>query len=206
VTLSWTEFLGVVFGLLCVWLTAKQNIWCWPTGIINNIFFGILLFQSRLYSDFALQVIYAVLSIYGWYEWLYGGKNRTPLPVSRASRKQWVVLALLALTSLTLLTVFLDTSTDTDVPFWDALPTILSLAAQYMLTIKLLENWPIWVVVNLIYIPLYIYKGLYLMSALQILFIIISVMGFIAWRKELIAREQASSLAVSSPLMPDTSS
>ena len=205
-TLSWTEILGVVFGLLCVWLTAKQNIWCWPTGIINNIFFGILLFQSRLYSDFALQVIYAVLSIYGWYEWLYGGKNRTPLPVSRASRKQWVVLALLALTSLTLLTVFLDTSTDTDVPFWDALPTILSLAAQYMLTIKLLENWPIWVAVNLIYIPLYIYKGLYLMSALQILFIIISVMGFIAWRKELIAREQASSSAVSSPLMPDTNS
>lgn len=205
-TLSWTEILGVVFGLLCVWLTAKQNIWCWPTGIINNIFFGILLFQSRLYSDFALQVIYAVLSIYGWYEWLYGGKNRTPLPVSRASRKQWVVLALLALTSLTLLTVFLDTRTDTDVPFWDALPTILSLVAQYMLTVKLLENWPIWVGVNLIYIPLYIYKGLYLMSALQILFIIISVMGFIAWRKELIAREQASSLAVSSPLMPDTSS
>src|SRR5215470_4455497 len=86
------EFIAVVFGIVSVLLSVRQNIWSWPTALVNVSLFFVLFYKSGLYSDMGLQVVYFILSIYGWYEWLFGGKNRTALLVSRTSTQTSLVL------------------------------------------------------------------------------------------------------------------
>lgn len=184
------ELLAVSWGILTVWLTVKQNIWCWPVGSLSNVLFTVIFFREKLYADMALQVIYIGLNTYGWYEWLYGGRGKTPLPVGRAPLRMRFLLGGLAAAAITGLTLVLR-QTDASLPFWDAATTVLSLVAQYMLAKKWLENWGVWITVNLLYIGIYAVKGLYFTSAQQFIFIYLSVLGFIAWRRELAARSRA---------------
>jgi nicotinamide mononucleotide transporter len=179
------ELLAVAWGILTVWLTVRQNIWCWPIGSLSNLLFVFIFFREKLYADMALQVIYIGLNTYGWYEWLYGGRNKTPLAVSRTPPRMRLVLAGLAAAAIAGLTLALR-QTDAALPFWDSTTTVLSLVAQFMLAKKWIENWGVWITVNLLYIGIYAYKGLYFTSAQQFIFIYLSVMGFLAWRRELL--------------------
>ncbi|MBI5031019.1 MAG: nicotinamide mononucleotide transporter [Chloroflexi bacterium] len=179
------EIAAVSFGLICVWQTVKENVWCWVTGSISNILFSVAFFQSKLYSDVGLQIVYILLNAYGWYEWKYGGKNKTELPISTTAPRWWAIFALISIASIALMGTALHNLTDTDVAYWDATTTVLSLVAQFMLTKKLIENWWIWITVNMLYIGIYFYKGLYLTSAQQIVYIVLSMMGYLAWRKTL---------------------
>ena len=97
------EILGVALGLACVYLTVRENNWCWPTGIANNILFIVIFLEAKLYADTGLQVIYIVLGLYGWYEWLYGGKNQTPIPISLTPARTWALLAAIGVGSTLLL-------------------------------------------------------------------------------------------------------
>ena len=140
-----TETLGFVTGAACVYLVVKQNIWNFPLGIANNIFFSILFFEARLFGDATLQIVYLLLGVQGWYNWLHGGKNRTALHVTRASLRVlllvcgFVVVATIAL-------VWALRSANGSAPLLDAFTTVLSLAAQYLLNRKALENWAFWIV------------------------------------------------------------
>jgi nicotinamide mononucleotide transporter len=189
------ELLAVAWGVLTVWLTVRQNIWCWPVGSASNVLFTVIFFRERLYADMALQVIYIALNFYGWYEWLYGGRGRTPLPVRRTpGRRRWV-LAGLAAAAIAGLSYGLRTFTDASLPFWDATTTVLSLVAQYMLAKKWIENWGVWITVNVLYIGIYAVKELYFTSAQQLIFIWLSAMGFMAWRKELLGERAGEAVA-----------
>jgi len=178
---SWLESASFVTGALCVWLTVKQNIWNFPLGLINVATFCVVFFQSRLYADAGLQIVYFGLGVLGWYLWLHGGANRTALKVSRASA--W---------ELSLICVFIAAATiglwktlaevGGSASFWDALTTSISLASQWLLNRKRLESWIGWIVVDVIYVPLYIYKDLYLTAMLYGLFLLMAVMGLRAWR------------------------
>lgn len=183
--LGLTETLGFVTGAIGVWLTVKQNIWNWPIGIANSAFFVVLFFNARLFADMGLQVIYIVLGFLGWYWWLRGGTNRTTLHVSHASPLTLLALAVLAAGATAGLTVFLRSIGDA-APFLDALTTVLSLVAQYMLTRKLIENWYVWMGADIIYIGLYGSRGLYLTAALYALFLVLCVMGLRGWRGSLV--------------------
>lgn len=185
--LGLTETLGFVTGAVGVWLTVKQNIWSWPIGIANSTFFLALFFGARLFADMGLQVIYIILGFLGWYWWLRGGDNRTTLRVSRATPATLIVLGLLGAVATAGLTVFLRSIGDA-APFLDALTTVLSLIAQYMLTRKLVENWYVWITADIIYIGLYCSRGLYLTAALYALFLVLCVMGLRGWRGSLPAR------------------
>ena len=188
------ELIGVALGLACVYLTVRENNWCWPTGIANNLLFIAIFIPARLYADSGLQVVYIALGLYGWYQWLYGGKGKTALPISRTRPRTWAILAAAAGGGTLLLSELLRRLTDSNVPFWDAVNTVLSLTAQYMLAKKLLENWWVWIAANLLYIGLYVYKQLYLVAGLQVVFIALSVMGYFRWRKELNRIEAPASL------------
>jgi len=177
------ELLAVSWGVLTVWLTVRQNIWCWPVGSASNLLFTIIFFRERLYADMALQIIYIGLNTYGWYEWLFGGRGRSPLAVSRTPLRLRFVLGAVAAAGITSVTLVLR-QTDASLPFWDATTTILSLVAQYMLAKKWIENWGVWITVNVLYIGIYAVKGLYFTSAQQFIFIYLSVLGFLAWRRE----------------------
>jgi len=182
--LDMTEVFGFISGGLCVWLTVKENIWNWPIGIANNVFFIVLFWNSHLYADMGLQIVYIVLSVLGWYWWLKGGKGKTELPVSRASVRTLAVLTVLGVVCTYGMMLYLRTISDT-APFLDALTTVMSLIAQYLLTKKYIENWFVWLSADVIYIGLYIYKGLYLTGILYALFFLMCIAGYRAWKKSM---------------------
>lgn len=177
---SWLESASFVTGALCVWLTVKQNIWNFPLGLINVATFCVVFFQSRLYADAGLQVVYFGLGVVGWYLWLCGGANRTALKVSRASVWELsLICVFIAAATLGLWSMLAQVGGSAS--FWDALTTSISLASQWLLNRKRLENWVGWIIVDIIYVPLYIYKDLYLTAILYGLFLLMAVMGLRAW-------------------------
>jgi nicotinamide mononucleotide transporter len=190
--MSSIEIVAAVFGVISVFLSVRQNIWSWPTAIVNVGLYIIVFYESKLYADTGLQVIYVVLNAYGWYHWLYGGKNRTELPVSRTSARLWFLLAALGATGTALIGTLLSQKTDAALPYIDAATTSTSLVAQWMMTRKLLENWVIWVAVDVVYIGMYVYKALYVTAVLYLIFLILSAMGYVQWRKSLREREELS--------------
>ncbi len=179
------ESLAALFGVISVYLSVKQNIWSWPTAIVNVGLYAFVFHASRLYADMGLQVVYIVISFYGWYEWLYGGKNRTELEVSRASRRLGAVLVTIGVASTFLLGTFLHSTTNAALPFLDSATTSTSLVAQWMMTRKLLQNWLVWVAVDVVYIGMFIYKSLYVTSLLYFVFLVLSVMGYRQWKATL---------------------
>lgn len=179
---SITEDLGFITGALTVWLTVVENIWNFPIGIANDVFFFILFLQADLFADMGLQVLYAILGVQGWYLWLRGGQNKTALKVSTISRKELLILALITVIATYGLTIYLQHIQDS-APLWDALTTVLSVVAQYMLNKKFLENWYTWILADLIYIPLYAFSQLYLTGVVYLVFLVMCLLGLRAWQQ-----------------------
>ena len=189
------ELFAALLGAVSVWLSVRQNIWSWPTAIVNVVLYSIVFYEAKLYADMGLQVIYAILSISGWYEWLYGGAGRTELHVARTGPRLAALLALIAAAGSGILGVFLHRATDAALPFMDSFLSSTSLVAQWMMTKKLLENWLVWIAVDVLYVPLLIYKSLYWFAALYAVFLVLAVLGYRDWRRSL-ATTETSPVAV----------
>ncbi|MET9625251.1 MULTISPECIES: nicotinamide riboside transporter PnuC [unclassified Streptomyces] len=185
---SWTEVLGFGSGALCVWLVARQHLANWPIGIANNLFFVLLFTQAGLYADAGLQLVFIALAAYGWWTWTHGGgPGSDALPVRRTSRTEWTWLLAAGAVGTLALTLLLDRATDSTVPFWDALTTALSLMATYGQCRKRLESWWLWIAADVVYVPLYAYKDLYLTSLLYVGFMTLCVLGLRGWTRDLAA-------------------
>jgi len=181
---SWAEVLGFITGALCVYLVAKQNIWNWPIGIANNVLWIILFTAAGLYADGGLQVVYIMLSLWGWYNWLFGGTDKTELPVSLTVFWERAFLAPIGFIATWGMYLFLEHVTNSTVPQWDALTTVLSLMAVYLQIRKRLESWLVWMLADIIYVPLYVYKGLTLTAILYVGFFALCVVRFIHWKQD----------------------
>ncbi|MET9425687.1 nicotinamide riboside transporter PnuC [Streptomyces sp. NPDC006540] len=191
-SVSWVEFLGFGSGALCVWLVARQHIANWPIGIANNVFFILLFTQAGLYADAGLQVVFITLAAYGWWTWTHGGgPGSSVLPVRRTTRTEWTWLLAAGVVGTLALTLLLDRATDSTVPFWDALTTALSLMATYGQCRKRLESWWLWIAADVVYVPLYAYKELYLTSLLYIGFMALCVAGLRGWSRDVSVRREA---------------
>ncbi|SDJ95570.1 nicotinamide riboside transporter PnuC [Streptomyces indicus] len=188
---TWTEVLGFGSGALCVWLVARQHLANWPIGIANNLFFILLFTQAGLYADAGLQIVFITLAVYGWWTWAHGGGpgSAESLPVRRTTRTEWMWLGAAGVVGTVAITLLLDRATDSTVPIWDALTTALSLMATYGQCRKRLESWWLWIAADVVYIPLYAYKELYLTSLLYVGFMTLCVLGLRNWRRDLVARE-----------------
>lgn len=178
---TWAELLGFITGIWCVWLTVKVNICNFPIGIANDIFFLVLFLAAGLYADGSLQIIYVVLGFIGWWQWLRGGVNRSKLTVRVAGRRELMILFALIVVATAGLTVLLTAVHDV-APFLDALTTALSLAAQWLLNFKRIQNWYFWIAADLIYMPLYVYKHLWLTSLVYVAFFALCFAGLKVWR------------------------
>jgi nicotinamide mononucleotide transporter len=190
-SVSWVEFLGFGSGALCVWLVARQHIANWPIGIANNVFFILLFTQAGLYADAGLQVVFITLAAYGWWTWTHGGgPGSSVLPVRRTTRTEWTWLLAAGVVGTLALTLLLDRATDSTVPFWDALTTALSLMATYGQCRKRLESWWLWIAADVVYVPLYAYKELYLTSLLYIGFMALCVAGLRGWSRDVSVRRE----------------
>ena len=179
------ELVAALIGAISVWLSVRQNIWSWPTAIVNVVLYSIVFYEAKLYADMGLQVVYAVLSVYGWYEWLYGGAGRTELRVTRTGVRIGAVLALIAAVGSVVLGTALHRGTDAALPYMDASLSSTSLVAQWMMTRKLLENWLVWIAVDVLYVGMFIFKGLFLTAGLYAVFLALAVQGYLGWRRSM---------------------
>jgi nicotinamide mononucleotide transporter len=187
-TFSPLEIAAFLVTAVNVWLAVKENIWTWPAGIVSVILFFVYFWQQGLYLNAALQVVYFVLSIHGWYEWLHGGVNRTERRIAYASRLTWAVTMPLGV-ALTFVLLGLEQhyTKTASLPVWDAVTTAFSLVGQYMLNMKIIENWLIWAAVDVIYVFIFIDQKSPLFTALYAFFIYLCVKGYVDWRRSLLA-------------------
>lgn len=182
--ISNTEVLGFVTGGVCVWMTVRESVWNWPIGLANNVFFFVLFFWSRVYADMALQVVYFGLGVYGWLNWVRGGVGQSTLLISRAVRWEWMALPVFVICGTAGVREVL-LAVHGAAPFLDALTTVLSLAAQYLLCRKRIEHWCFWIAADLIYIPMYVSRSLHLTAVLYAVFLVMCLFGLRAWRQSL---------------------
>ncbi|MCU7530940.1 nicotinamide riboside transporter PnuC [Prescottella equi] len=179
---SWAEVLGFVTGAWCVWLVGRQSAWNWPIGIANNLVWILLFATAGLFADSALQVVYIALAVWGWRNWVQGRAGET-LAVTGTTGTEWVWLAGAGIAGTGALMLLLDTATSSTVPFWDAVTTVLSLLATWGQATKRWESWLLWIAADLIYIPLYLHKGLTLTALLYAGFLLLCIRGLLAWRR-----------------------
>jgi nicotinamide mononucleotide transporter len=194
----WTglETAAALFGLACVVLTVKRNLWCWPTGLAQVTLYIFVFFHAKLYSDLILHVIYVGLSIYGWHHWLHGGADRGELEVTLLPPLHLLSLIAAGLGVTAVWGWLMATYTDAALPYPDAFTTVASLIAQWLLAKKKLQSWWCWIAVDLVAVPVYFYKELYQTAALYTMFLVLASAGGLEWSKHLAREKKALAPAV----------
>jgi nicotinamide mononucleotide transporter len=178
---GWLEVASFLTGAICVWLTVVENIWNFPIGLVNAATYCVVFFHARLYADAGLQVVYFVLGGLGWAMWLKGGEQRSALRIAEGRRGELLAtVACCALATIVLWRCLRLVGGSSS--FWDALTSSFSLGSQWLLNRKLIENWLGWILVDAIYVPLYLSKGLALTAILYAVFLAMAVMGYRQWR------------------------
>jgi len=179
---TWAEWLGVITGFICIYLAAREKVLSWPISIISVVAYAWVFFQARMYGDMSLQFYFLFTAVYGWYYWKKKDGNKEE-PIASITKKQWLMVIVSIPVLTVLLGFFLKTFTDTDVPFADGFCTAMSFVAQVLLTRKILQNWILWIIVDLCYVPLYIYKHLNLSAIFYAFLVIIALKGYLDWRR-----------------------
>ena len=178
------QIVGTTLGLLYLWLEYKANIWLWIVGAIMPVVHGVLYFQSGIYADAAMQLYYVLAGVYGLVVW-----KRRPKKIDhgdiRHTPMKWIVplVAVYAVLHVAFY-FFLAECTDSRVPLFDSMSTALSIVAMWMLSRKLVEQWLVWLVVDMISVGLYIYKGIPITAGLCALYCILAVAGYVRWRRQ----------------------
>ncbi len=179
------EILGFITGAICVYLNTRQNVFGWFFGIVNAVLYFAVFWQARLYADMGLQGYYFFTSMYGWWMWLYGGKSHDGVQVSEMPVRFYAIFGLIFVLTTLFWGFLLGRFTDASFSYMDSALTIASLIAQWMMARKYLENWLIWIVADALYVGMYFYKDLHLTAILYAVFLVLAVMGYMQWRKDL---------------------
>ncbi len=186
------QIITTLSGLVYLYFSVKQKIWLWPIGIITSVYSVLVFYQSQLYADMSLNVYYIIVSIYGWWHWLFCKDNtsHTSTKISVLTIKDWLKY-LTVVVLLTLLFAYLLKNlpqkiglTPSSIPWWDAFLTSGSIVATWMLARKILEQWLWWVVIDALSMGVFIYKGLYLISALFLVYSVMAVIGYRSWKND----------------------
>jgi nicotinamide mononucleotide transporter len=179
------ELISFILAVLTVALNIRQIHWAWFFSIVSSALYGIVFFDAKLYGDMSLQLVFVLVSIWGWAQWLQKGDagGRSVLQVSRLTTAQRSVSVIGWLAGFVVLSVFLKNYTDTDVAYADGFLTAGSLLGQLLLSRKKWENWHVWIIVDVLYVGLYVYKGLMLTAILYAIFVLMAIIGLRAWSK-----------------------
>lgn len=186
------QIVGVALGLLYLWLEYKANIWLWVVGLIMPIVHGTLYFRSGLYADFGMQLYYVAAGVYGLIVWSRGAKSiksendskpKSELKIGTTPLAVWVAIAGMYALLHAAIYLFLVYFTDSNVPFWDSFTTALCIVAYWMLSRKYVEQWLVWLVVDVVTFGLYIYKDIPLTAGLYALYSAMAVAGYLRWRR-----------------------
>jgi nicotinamide mononucleotide transporter len=189
VSTSPVELIAVFFGLFSVWFMKKESILAFPFGIINVSIYVYICFSQKLYAYAGINVFYALMSIYGWINWLWKNNREETIRIARCSKTEWIVyLALIAVFFISL-RIMLVKLTDSVVPTWDAITTAIYIIAMWLLARKKIENWIGWIAGDTISVFLFGYQGLWFSSLQFFVFTVIAVFGYREWRGKLPSTE-----------------
>lgn len=185
IIVNYIEITGAVLGVLFLFFEIKQNALLWPTGILTSVFYIFIFYKAQFYADMGLQVYYVLISIYGWWYWWRGNADneKEHVPIVRLQTKLAWILFAVSIVLFLLIAYILVSFTDSPLPYWDAFTTSLSITATWMLARKILEQWWLWILVNIVSLGLYIYKGLYPTVVLFAFYAALSVVGYYQWNK-----------------------
>ena len=180
------EAVAVFFSVLYLVLAIRESLWCWPAAFVSSVLTVVVMFEKRLYSDAGLNVFYAAIAVYGWYQWRYGARQSgdRELPISVWPLKKHA----LAIGGSVALSVaigwFMSEQTKAAFPYLDAFVTVSSIVTTYMVARKILENWLYWLVVDTVSMYLYWRNGLNLFVALFALYLVLVVIGLVRWHRD----------------------
>jgi nicotinamide mononucleotide transporter len=191
-TYSYIEIAGALFGFICVLLSAKENIWCWPTGIVSVVLYGIFYYQQTLYASMYLQIFFLVFCILGWYQWLYGGENKTILKISNTPKKHLWKLIAITLGMFVVMGFIFDTESNDELPYLDSLVTAMSFTAQWMMNNKYTESWLLWIVTDIIYSVMHFQLHNFPSFLMYVSYVISASAGYYLWRKTLKSQQVAA--------------
>ena len=183
---NWMEVLGLVSGLLCVWLLIKENIWTFPIGLFYALITVVIVFQAQLYADVVLNIYYVVVNAYGWYFWRFGGagrRNEQELKVGLVSEVQVMWLVLIIAFGTLLMGWLFVTYTDAELAYADSFTTVASFVAMYLSAKKYLESWYLWFAIDVVQVALYLYKGIELYALLYLVYLGMAYLGWRAWKQ-----------------------
>jgi nicotinamide mononucleotide transporter len=189
--MSPVEWIAAALGVANIVLLVRRSIWNYPFGLATVVLYGFVFLEQRFYSDALLQVFFFVVQIYGWWNWYHAragdGLIRVEL-MSALERLAWVAV-LLAGTAIE--GWYLATRTNDAAPWLDAGTTVLSVVAQYLLSVRKIENWILWIIADVVQIGLYYWKGLYPTTGLYVIFLVFSGVGLVQWWRQLQAEQRA---------------
>jgi nicotinamide mononucleotide transporter len=180
---SWAEVMGALLGIAMVLCNIRQIHWGWPLAFASSVLYFFVFWDSKLFGDASLQIFFAIMAAWGWWQWLRGVSDDGQILKVHTLSKQGLFKLIASSAVLWGLTgLFLLNFTTTDVPWWDAFPTALSIVATFLLGRKYIENWPMWILVNIVGMALFAYKGLWLTVGLYGVFAVMALVGWRAWR------------------------
>ncbi len=181
--MSALEIAAVLLGIINILLIIRRSVWNFPVAIVMVGLYFVIFRDAKLYSDAGLQIFFAVVNAYGFWSWWRNKADTGDIIVRRLPRfayPAWIIGAILAIWGWG---AVMHAETDASYPYWDASVAMLSVAGQILMTRRFIENWHFWIVVNLISVPLYLNKELYLTAGLYGLFLVLAVAGLVEWRK-----------------------
>lgn len=186
------EFVAVIFGLMSVWFAKQEKILVYPTGIISVLIYVYICFGIKLYADAGINLFYFFMSVYGWYKWAKKGEQ-PQIRITKCNRKDWLISLVMFFIStiviISLLKIFKQDDTSywsTRIPYVDTFTTAIFIVGMWLMAFKKLENWIFWIIGDIISVPLYAYKGLVFTSFQFLVFLIIAIIAYMAWRKKVI--------------------
>lgn len=188
------ELWGTIFGLLCVYFNARANILGWPTGLVSVGLYTYIFWHAQLFGEFALHIVFFVLSVYGWWHWYFGGGKADSLPVTHTGRREHTFLLLASGAGSLLAGWFLRQHMGSELAYLDAAVLCFSLGAQWLLAQKRVENWLWWLAIDTLCVGIYYYKGLYITMVLYLLYLGLATMGYLSWKRQL--QEQQAEAAI----------
>lgn len=182
---NYFEIAGIALGIICVILVTIEHIWCWPTGILSTLLLIYHYYQLTLYINVLLHIFFLVACIIGWYQWLYGGENKSTLKLSRINKKQIWIFSIVTIALTFILGIVFDKFSNDKRPYLDALLSSLSITAQWMMNIKLIESWFVWIVADIMYSVMFYQSKEYPYLLLYVSYVIFAVLGYYLWVKSL---------------------
>ena len=178
------EFTAFVFGIISVFCAKKENIWVYPTGLISTIITVYLLYQAKYFGDMTMNFYYSVMSIYGWYKWTHS-KNDIQLKITRTTTSEKIIgLCLFFLTMIVTYFVYVFFNYKLEIPnYIDIFTSGVFFTAMWYMALKKIENWTLWILGDIIAVPLFAYRGLGMLSLQYLIFTILAVLAYLEWKK-----------------------